>query len=228
MTHHRERRVHAPDLGAAPGGGDGTSLPADALAILPVREAVLFPGAVMPLSVGRATSVAAVQQAMRDGQQIGLLLQRDPQLAEPGTAELHRTGTVANILRWITAPDGTHQLICQGVQRFRVLDWIGGRPFLAAGVARIEEPETRTPEIEARVMHLRGQALEALQLLPQVPEGLVQTVQALDSGAALADLVAAYLDLGAAEKQEILETLELAPRLDRVWPRWRSGWRCCG
>ncbi|GGC31474.1 Lon protease [Siccirubricoccus deserti] len=216
MTNHRERRVYAPDLGTAPGGGDSAGLPADALAILPVREAVLFPGAVMPLSVGRATSVAAVQQAMRDGQQIGLLLQRDPQLAEPGTAELHRTGTVANILRWITAPDGTHQLICQGVQRFRVLDWIGGHPFLAAGIARIEEPETRTPEIEARVMHLRGQALEALQLLPQVPEGLVQTVQALESGSALADLVAAYLDLGAAEKQEILETLELTPRLDRV------------
>jgi len=97
-----------------------------------------------------------------------------------------------------------------------VLDWIGGRPFLAAGVLRLEESAARTPEIEARMMHLRGQALEALRLLPQVPEGLVNTIQSLDSAGALADLVAAYLDLDAAEKQEILETLDLVPRLDRV------------
>src|SRR4051812_31574645 len=216
MHNLRERRLHAPDLGPSPGGGEGASLPPDALAILPVREMVLFPGAVIPLAVGRQTSVAAVQQAMRDGQQIGVLLQRDPQAAEPGPDALHRTGTAANVLCWLTAPDGTHQLICQGVQRFRVLDWITGRPFLAAGVLRLEESEARTPEIEARMMHLRGQALEALRLLPQVPEGLVNTVQSLESASALADLVAAYIDLGAPEKQEILETLDVVPRLDRV------------
>ncbi|MDB5372381.1 MAG: endopeptidase La [Belnapia sp.] len=217
MHHHHDRRVHAPDLGPLSGsGGGGASLPPDALAILPVRDSVLFPGAVMPLAVGREASVAAVQHAMRDGQQIGILLQRDAQVTDPGTGDLHRTGTVANVLRWVTAPDGTHQLICQGAQRFRVLDWIDGHPFLAAGVLRLEEPDTRTPEVEARVMHLRGQALEALRLLPQVPEGLVNTVQALDSAAALADLVAAYLDLEAGQKQEILETLDLVPRIDRV------------
>ncbi|SDD55101.1 endopeptidase La [Belnapia rosea] len=216
MHHHQAHRLFAPDLGPAPGGGDGASLPPDALAILPVRDTVLFPGAVLPIAVGRPSSVAAVQHAMRDGQQIGVLLQRDPQSPEPGTADLYRTGTVANVLRWLTAPDGTHQLVCQGVQRFRTLDWISGRPFLAAGIVRLDEPDQRTTEIEARVMHLRGQALEALRLLPQVPEGLVNTVQTLESGAALADLVAGYMDLAAAEKQEILETLELVPRLDRV------------
>ena len=134
----RDRRTRAPDLGPAPGGGNGAGLPPDALAILPVRETVLFPGAVLPLMVGRQSSVAAVQQALRDGQQIGVLMQRDPQAAEPGPDGLHRTGTVANILRWITTPDGTHQLVCQGVQRFRVLDWITERPFVAAGVYRVE------------------------------------------------------------------------------------------
>ncbi|MBL6454661.1 endopeptidase La [Belnapia sp. T6] len=216
MHHHRASRLLAPDLGPAPGGNGSAGLPPDGLAILPVRETVLFPGAVLPIAVGRPGSVAAVQQAMRDGQQIGVLLQQDPQVQDPGPEGLHRTGTVANVLRWLTAPDGTHQLICQGVQRFRVLDWIGGHPFLAAGVVRLEEPEVSGAEIEARVMHLRGQALEALRLLPQVPEGLVNTVQALDSGAALADLVAATMDIPSAEKQAILETLELAPRLDRV------------
>jgi ATP-dependent Lon protease len=216
MEHRHDRRLHAPDLGPAPGEGGGPALPADAIAILPVRETVLFPGAILPFTVGRPSSIAAVQHALRDGQQIGVLMQRDGEVPDPAPEGLHRTGTVANILRWVTAPDGTHQLVCQGVQRFRVLDWIPGHPFVAAGILRIEEPEARTPEIEARLLHLRGQALEALQLLPQVPEGLVATVQGMESPGGLADLVAAYLDIGTGDKQEILETLDLATRLDRV------------
>jgi ATP-dependent Lon protease len=207
----------APDLGPAPGGSGGPSLPPDALPILPLRETVLFPGAVMPLVVGRPSSVAAVQHAIREGQQVGVVMQRDPQTAEPTAPDLHRTGTVANILRWVTAPDGSHQLVCQGVQRFRVLDWIAERPFIAASVHRIEEPEgPRTPEIEARMLHLRNQALEALQLLPQTPEDLVKAVQAIGDPGPLADLIAAYLDIRPEEKQEILETLDLRARLDRV------------
>jgi ATP-dependent Lon protease len=206
----------APDLGPAPGGNGGVGLPPDALAILPVRDAVLFPGAVLPLAVSRQISIAAVQHAMRDGQQIGVLMQRDPEVQDPAPTDLHRVGTVANVLRMITTPDGTHQLVCQGVQRFRVLDWVRERPFIAAGVYRIEEPDTRTPEVEARFLNLKRQALEALQLLPQAPEGLSATVQALDSPAALADLTAALLDVRPDEKQEILETVDLVARLDRV------------
>jgi ATP-dependent Lon protease len=216
MDNLHHRRLFAPDLGAAARGDGGISLPPVALAILPVLETVLFPGMVLPLAIGRQASVAAVQYALRDGKQVGVLMQRDPQQAEPAAVGLHRTGTVANVLRWITGPDGSHQLVCQGVQRFRVLDWVTERPFIAATVHRLDEPEDSTPEIEARLMHLKGQALEGLQLLPQVPEGLVSTVQGMDSAGALADLVAAYLDLKAGEKQEILETLDLAPRIDRV------------
>ncbi len=216
MHNHRDRPLRAPDLGPAPGGGGGPSLPPDALAILPVRETVLFPGAVLPLAVNRQVSIAAVQHAMRDGQQIGVLMQRDPQVQEPAPADLHRVGTVANVLRMVTTPDGTHQLVCQGVQRFRVLDWVRERPFISAGAYRIEEPDTRTPEVEARFLNLKRQAVEALQLLPQAPEGLAATVQALESPAALADLTAAFLDVPPDEKQEMLETVDLVARLDRV------------
>ena len=216
MQNRSERFFRAPDLGPGPGGDGGVGLPADALAILPVRETVLFPGAVLPLAVNRPLSIAAVQHAMRDGQQIGVLMQRDPQVQEPSPGDLHRMGTVANILRMVTTPDGTHQLVCQGVQRFRVLDWVAERPFIAAGAYRIEEPDTRTPEVEARFLNLKRQAAEALQLLPQAPEGLAATIQALDSPAALADLAAALLDVSPDEKQEMLETVDLVARLDRV------------
>jgi ATP-dependent Lon protease len=203
--------------GGGPSAEAGPALPPDALPILPVREAVLFPGAVIPLTVGRPASVAAVQYAMRHGRPIGVLTQRQPEgEGDPMPDALHRTGTIANILRWVTTPDGTHQLVCQGVQRFRVLDWVRERPFLAAGVYRVEEDESRAPEVEARLMNLRNLALEALSLLPQAPQELVATVQGLDSAPALADLVAATMDVPAAEKQAILETVELVPRLDRV------------
>lgn len=216
MSHRNDRILRSADLGAAGAGGEAQALPQGALAILPVRDIVLFPGAVLPLMVGRQSSVAAVQHAMRSGQQIGVLMQRDPLLPDPTPADLHRMGTIANILRWITAPDGTHQLVCQGVQRFRVLDWAAERPFIAADIYRIEEPETRTPEIEARFLNLKNQAMEALGLLPQAPAELVATVQALDSPSALADLVAATMDLPSDQKQEILETVDIVARLDRV------------
>src|SRR5215510_3627699 len=83
-------------------------LPPDALIIVPVREMVMFPGVVLPITVGRPRSVAAAQQAVREQRPVGILLQRDPQQENPSAADLHRVGTVANIARYITAPDGTH------------------------------------------------------------------------------------------------------------------------
>src|SRR3954454_23642624 len=123
MLRLASRPLFAPDSGSdtQTRGAADPSLPADALVILPMREAVLFPGTVLPLAVGRQSSVAAVQYAMRAGQQIGVVMQRDPQVAEPTAVDLHRMGTIANILRWVTAPDGSHHLIAQGVQRFRVV-----------------------------------------------------------------------------------------------------------
>jgi ATP-dependent Lon protease len=192
------------------------SLPSDALIILPVRTLVLFPGVVFPISVSRAKSVAAAQEAIRRERQIGILMQRDESVAEPTSIDLHRVGTVANILRYVTAPDGGHHMVCQGEQRFRVIEFLDGYPFFAARVLRIPEAEIKGSEVEARFLHLRQQALEALQLLPQTPQDLIAAVQAAESAAALADMVAAYMDLKADEKQEILETIDLPTRMDRV------------
>ncbi|MCV4690839.1 LON peptidase substrate-binding domain-containing protein, partial [Escherichia coli] len=88
---------------------------------------------------------------------------------------LHRVGTVAAILRYVTAPDGTHHLICQGQQRFRVTDFASGQPFLAARVETYEEQDDRRTEVQARFMLLRERALEAVELLPQAPRELADT-----------------------------------------------------
>jgi len=195
---------------------EGPPVPPDALIVVPVRNFVLFPEIVFPLSVGRPSSVAAVQQAAREQRQILIVLQRDAETEEPGPADLHRIGTVANVLRYVTAPDGNHHLVCQGVQRFRITDFVEGHPFLVARGLHLAEPTGGGPDVEARFLVLQDQAREVLDLLPQVPQELRQTVEATSAPGALADLAAAYLDSKPEEKQEILEAVDLVPRLDRI------------
>jgi ATP-dependent Lon protease len=196
--------------------GDAVSIPNDALIIVPVRNTVLFPGAVAPITIARPRSIAAAQQALREQRQIGVVLQRNADLDDPGPEELHRVCTIANIVRYITAADDTHHIICQGIQRARILDYLPGTPFIAARVAHIPEPESRTPEIEARFLNLQRQAIEATQLLPQVPQELVAMFQSIASPSALADLATSYMDITPQEKQEILETIDLSARMDKV------------
>ncbi len=148
---------------------DASLLPADVLPLVAVRNVVLFPGTVLPLTMGRPRSIAAAQAAVRAERPIGAILQRELEVEDPSPVDLHRIGTVAAILRYVTAPDGNHHLICQGQQRFRILEYVGGQPFLAARVERFDEPEERRPEIDARFMVLRERALEAVELLPQAP-----------------------------------------------------------
>jgi ATP-dependent Lon protease len=198
------------------GSNEAPKLPADAIAIVPVRNTLLFPSVVMPLSVARPRSVAAVQHAVRAQAPIGVLLQRDPEKADPGAADLYEIGTVGTILRYVMAQDGSHHLICRGEQRFRIVEFLEGQPFLAARVERIVEPQTAGAEVEARFMQLKERALEALKLIPNAPDELKDTVRSVDSPSMLADLVAGFLDLKVEEKQQILETIDPKARLDRV------------
>jgi ATP-dependent Lon protease len=119
-------------------------------------------------------------------------------------------------LRYVTTPDGTHHIICQGQQRFRVLEPLEGYPFMAARVERIEEPDAAGKEIEARFMQLKERALEVLQLMPQASQELAGAVQSVGSAAMLADMVAGLMDIKAPEKQKLLEAVDLQPRLDAV------------
>ena len=191
-------------------------LPADALIIVPVRSTVLFPGLVLPITLGRPKSVAAAQQAVRDQRQVGILMQRDAEVADPSAIDMHRMGTIANIVRYLTAPDGTNHLVCQGEQRFQIVEYLTGWPFMVARVLQIPEPGVGGSEIEARFVNLKSQAVEAVQLLPQVPQDLLSAIQSIDAAPALADLATAYMDIKPEEKQEILETVDIVARMDKV------------
>jgi len=198
-------------------------LPADALILVAVRDAVLFPGAVIPLAATRQATIEALQTAARESRHVAVALQRDPEVENPAFTDLHGIGTEARLLRYITAPDGSHHAILQGTGRVRLLSAADGLPYAAVRVERIPEPDADGAEIAARAHQLRERALETLRLIEQVPPDLVATVQNVEPAGLLADLVTGLLDLTAAEKQEILETVDLGPRLDRVL--WRLAYR---
>ena len=198
-------------------------LPGDALILVAVQDAVLFPGAVIPLAATRPATVEALQTAARESRHVAVVLQRDPAVERPAFADLQQIGTEARLLRYITAPDGSHHAILQGIGRVRLLSAVEGLPYAAVRVERIPEPEADGAEIAARAHQLRERALETLRLIEQVPPDLVATVQNVEPAGLLADLVTGLLDLSAADKQEILETVDLATRLDRVL--WRLAYR---
>ncbi len=202
--------------GSGQSGASVPPLPPDALIIVPVRNTVLFPGLVLPITVGRPKSIAAAQQAVREQRQVGILLQRVAEVDDPAAIDMHRMGTVANVVRYITAPDGAHHLVCQGEQRFQVVEYLSGWPFLVARVLQIPEPQLRSPEIEARFVNLKAQAVEAIELLPQAPADLLAAIQSIDTPATLADLAVAYMDAKPEEKQEILETIDISARMEKV------------
>jgi ATP-dependent Lon protease len=192
------------------------AFPADAVPLVPMRNVVLFPVVITPITVGRERSIAAAQYALRHEKSIGVLLQKDPAIESPGPDDLYRIGTVANILRYVTAPDGSHHLVCQGEERFRLVEFLDGFPFLAARIERIPESEEITPAIEACMLELKLRIAELLQLSPQAPAEFSSAVEQVTSPSALADLTATFVDIGLAEKQEILETFDLRTRLEKI------------
>jgi ATP-dependent Lon protease len=191
-------------------------IPEGAIILLPVRNTVLYPGIVLPLTIGRKRSILAAQEAARREQPIGIVMQRDAAVDLPAEKDLYEVGTIANIVRYVTAPDGSHHIICQGQQRFRILEFLQGWPFFVARIERIAESELLNKEIEARMHRLKQLAREALELLPQAPAELATAIDGTTSAPLLADLVASFMDLKPEEKQEILESFDVQARLDKV------------
>src|SRR5689334_6250181 len=191
-------------------------IPEDALILIPLRNAVLFPGVISPIAIGRNASIAAAHEAARNSLKVGFVLQRDAGVDEVGPGGLYRTGTSGQLVRVAGASDGAQHLMVQGEKRFRVLEFLHGWPFLVASVVWIPESDSRSPEIEARFLQLKEQAAEAIRLLPNLPDELASLVPQVESPSQLADMVANLLDIKNEEKQEILETFNLARRLDLV------------
>ncbi|WP_074797894.1 endopeptidase La [Nitrosospira briensis] len=191
-------------------------LPQNVIALVPMRNIVLFPHVLTAVTVGRARSIAAVEHALQAKGPLGIVLQKDAGVDEPGVEALFNMGTVVSIVRHITSADGLRHAVCQGLERFCIEELVEGYPFLAARVRRIGEPVEVSTEAEALAVQLRERTIEILSLLPGVPAELAHALQATRAPSHLADIAASLLDTEVAEKQMLLETVSTEERLRKV------------
>src|SRR6187401_125261 len=189
------------------------------LAILPLRDTILFPHAILPLAVARESSVALVNDAVKERKVIGVVTQRDPAVDDPVDSDLYRVGTLTHIHKMFKFPDGSLRLVVQGVQRFRLVQVHQYRPFLNASIEMLPEPATPEQNVEVRALAQSAQGLfqRVVELSPTLSDELQTLAANIQEPARLADFIAGSLpSLTTAQKQELLETLDVRSRLDRL------------
>jgi ATP-dependent Lon protease len=190
----------------------------DVLPVLPLKDAVVFPYIILPLSVGRDKSVLAVDRALAESRVIMLAAQRDGALDNPGEGDLHEVGTAAVIMRMLKLPDGRIRILVQGLARARVKHISQLEPYLQAKIERIEESPAAagTMEIEALVRSVKDSLDRAVTLGKGISPEVMVIAANLEEPGRLADLAASNLDLKLAEAQDILETTDVVARLRKV------------
>src|SRR5690606_19630923 len=189
----------------------------DELAVLPIRNAVLFPGAVAPFDVGREKSVALVEEIDGLSQPvIAIFAQRDPTTDDPTGADLYPVGVAARVLKALKHSSGNYSLILQGLVRIRMEGMQQESPFLKARISRLDEPTGEDVETEALAMSLRDIAKQVIQLMPELPREASSLIDSIQEAGQLADLVAANLDAPVEEKAQLLETIEVKERIRKV------------
>ncbi len=189
----------------------------DELPVLPIRNAVLFPGAVAPFDVGREKSVALVEDVDNlPSPVIAIFAQRDPSTDDPGSDDLHNVGCAARVLKALKHSSGNYSLILQGLVRIRLEGVTQAGPYLKAKIKRIDEAGLEDDEAEALSMSLRDIAKQVIQLMPELPREAGSLIDSIQAPGALADLVAANLDAPVEEKAQLLETIDVKERIRKV------------
>jgi ATP-dependent Lon protease len=189
----------------------------DILGILPLRSAVVFPHAVVPLAAGRPSSVRLIDAAAQSGRLLGAVLQKDPAEDAPGADGLHEVGTMALVHKVLKQPDGTLRLVVQGLGRFRILEVLETTPYLRARVESLPDEEPQDVEAQALMRSAASLFQQVVALSPTLPDELASVVSGAEAAGQVADLVAASLPaLPMALKQELLETVPVKARLQKL------------
>ncbi len=212
MTERKKREPQPP-----PAAADEDIQFGDELAVLPIRNAVLFPGAVAPFDVGREKSVALVEDVHNlTSPVIAIFAQRDPSTDDPNGDDLYPVGCAARVLKALKHSSGNYSLILQGLTRIRLDEMTETAPYLKAKVTRVEAQSTEDVEAEALAMSLRDVAKQVIQLMPELPREAGSLIDSIQAPGALADLVAANLDAPVEEKAQLIETIDVKERIRKV------------
>jgi ATP-dependent Lon protease len=186
----------------------------DTLPILPLRNMILFPGVVVPITVGRDKSIKLIRDYARKSKIIGVVAQKDPDIEEPSPQDLHRIGTAAMILKTLQMPDGSTTVIIQGKKRFEIDQIIQTEPYLVAKVNRYDKAtkQEKSEEFKALIDSLRDISMEIIDKSPNIPSEASFAIKNIDSPAFLVNFVSSNLNLPVDQKQILLEMTDLKER----------------
>jgi len=186
------------------GGDEPLRIPGE-LAVLPLRNVVLYPMAAMPLTVGQPRSIRLVNDALVEHRIIALVASKEPEVDEPGADQIHEVGTAAVVHRLRRAPDGTLLLFVQGIERIRIAEYTQLEPYMRARVAVIPDQSDDSAELEALVRNVIDQFRSLVELLPHVPEDVILAALSTEDPRQLTYQIASNMRLSLEDAQEILE-----------------------
>jgi ATP-dependent Lon protease len=188
----------------------------DLIPLLPLRDVVVYPHLVIPLFVGRAKSVKALEIASEQSKQIMLVAQKSPNKDEPEASDLYEVGTIATVLQMLKLPDGTVKVLVEGVHRARVLEFVETAELISARVEKIESDKSNDAEIQALMRAVFTQFDQYVKLHKKIPPEILTSLATIDDGGRLADTITAHLSLKLEEKQQILEMIDVDKRLEHL------------
>ncbi len=204
LTPDEEREMHA------------ASLP-DTLPLLALRNTVLYPGVVLPITVGRDASLQLVKDAYSGDRLIGVAAQKQVETENPAPEDLYRTGTAASILKLIKMPDGSVSIVIQGKRRFEVVEYTQTEPYHRVRIDPIdEEAGEDTAELEGRVRSIKELAIQIVNMSPNLPSEAAYAIQNIESPGFLIHFIASNLQIDVEKKQELLEMRPLVDRAEKV------------
>lgn len=191
------------------------NLPSE-LPILPLRNSVFFPSAVMPLTIGRAKTIRLIEEATKEKSLLGIITQQAAEIDDPNSEDLYQIGTVARIIKLARAGKDGFNIVVEGICRFKVEEYTQVEPFFTAKISPLVDEGTNDVEVEALSLNLRNTAREVIDLLPEIPVMAKQILDSITAPGVLADLITANIDATIEEKQDVLEAVLLKKRLVKV------------
>jgi ATP-dependent Lon protease len=186
----------------------------ETLPILSLRNTVLFPGVVIPITAGRDKSIKLIDDANKGSKVIGVVAQKDEAVEDPSASDIHETGTVARILRVLKMPDGNTTVIIQGKKRFKIAEVITEKPYINATIREVPEvrPAVKNKEFEAIIDSIKDLALQIIQDSPNIPSEASFAIKNIESNSFLINFVSSNMNLSVNEKQSLLEINDLKER----------------
>jgi ATP-dependent Lon protease len=185
----------------------------EALPVLPLRDSVAFPDTITPLAVGQPRSINLIDDVLGGNRMLVMVASRDPELEEPTPGDLYGVGVVGVVERMVKVPDGTLRILVQATQRVRLDEFVTDRPYLIARITEMPDVIERSAELEALSRNVQRTFSEIVEQIPYLPEELQLAVANIDDPSALSHLIAGALRIETAEKQQLLEEVDVIKRL---------------